>query len=115
MVQSDPNLNLELIRLLGHDLKEAERHVTHMAQKPVRERVAEALLLVKETYGYEPDGQTLNLRMTREELANLVGTATETVIRLLSDFNKQGLIHLEGKKIQIMNDAGLTKEAQLWD
>jgi len=115
MVQADPSLNLELIRLLGHDLKEAERHVTHMAQKPVRERVAEALLLVKETYGYEPDGKTLNLRMTREELANLVGTATETVIRLLSDFNKSGVIHLDGKKIQVIDERGLVKEAHLWD
>jgi CRP-like cAMP-binding protein len=71
--------------------------------------------LVKETYGYEPDGKTLNLRMTREELANLVGTATETVIRLLSDFNKSGFIHLDGKKIQVIDEQGLVKEAHLWD
>jgi len=101
--------------LLSDDLKKADQHITHMAQKPVRERLAEALLFIKETYGYEADGKTLNLKITREELANLVGTATETVIRLLSDFKHDNLVLLEGKKILIQDLPGLVKTARIED
>lgn len=104
-----------MMKLLSDDLRKAETNVTHMAQKPVRERLAEALLFIKETYGFEEDGTTLNLRITREELANLVGTATETVIRLLSEMNKEEVIHLDGKKIQILDTKELLDIANIDD
>ena len=103
LLKKDSNLNLELIKILGDDLKKAEEQITHLAQKPVRERMAEALLFIKETYGYETDGATINVKLTREELSNLVGTATETVIRLLSEFNHHHVVELVGKKIKILN------------
>lgn len=115
ILQKDGMLSMEIMKLLSDDLKRADQHVTHMAQKPVRERLAEALLFIKETYGYEADGKTLNLKITREELANLVGTATETVIRLLSDFKHENLVLLDGKKILIQNISGLVKTARIED
>jgi len=89
--------------------------ITHLAQKPVRERLAETLLFIKETYGVEQDGSTLNVRLSREEIANLVGTATESAIRLLSEFKKDGLIELQGKKIRLLNTDELTRTANLQD
>jgi CRP/FNR family transcriptional regulator len=115
ILQKDGVLSMEIMKLLSDDLKKADQHFTHMAQKPVRERLAEALLFIKETYGYEADGKTLNLKITREELANLVGTATETVIRLLSDFKHDNLVLLEGKKILIQDLPGLVKTARIED
>lgn len=115
ILQKDGTLTMEMMKLLSDDLRKAETNVTHMAQKPVRERLAEALLFIKETYGFEEDGTTLNLRITREELANLVGTATETVIRLLSEMNKEEVIHLEGKKIQILDTIELLDIANIDD
>ena len=55
------------------------------------------------------------LNRTREEIANLVGTATETAIRLLSEFNKDHIIELTGKKIKILDAHKLVKTANLYD
>ena len=115
VLQRDGVLSMEMMKLLSRDLKHAEQSITHLAQKPVRERLAEALLFMKETYGYLPDGKTIDLRITREEIANLVGTATETAIRLLSDLKNEGVISLEGKKIQIADVNRLIKIANIED
>ncbi|MDR0793490.1 MAG: helix-turn-helix domain-containing protein [Chitinophagaceae bacterium] len=53
--------------------------------------------------------------MSREEIANLVGTATESAIRLLSEFRREGMVELDGKKIKITNSAELLKTANLQD
>lgn len=103
ILQRDTTLAIEMIKLLSEDLRKAEIQITNLAQKPVRERVAEALLFIKETYGFDTDNKTINATFSREEIANLVGTATETTIRLLSEFSKDGVIQLSGKKIQILN------------
>ncbi|HQW45461.1 MAG TPA: helix-turn-helix domain-containing protein, partial [Chitinophagaceae bacterium] len=86
-----------------------------LAQKPVRERVAESILILKNKYGLEQDGQTLNVKLSREELANIVGTATESLIRILSDFKKEGIIELELKRIKILDEDHLFHTAHLYD
>lgn len=115
VLKLDSNLAFEMMKLLSDELHRAEIKLTHLAQKPIRERLAETLLFIKETYGYEADGVTLNVRLSREDIANLVGTATESAIRLLSEFKKEGLIELEGKKIKIMQPRELLKTANLQD
>ena len=97
------SITTQLLSLLSHDLKNAEQKITGLAQKPVRERMAEALLFIKETYGTESDKRTINVVLKREEIANLVGTTTETAIRLLADFKKEKLIDLNGKKIVLLD------------
>jgi CRP/FNR family transcriptional regulator len=114
-LKNDAVMSFELMKLLSDELHRAEIKLTHLAQKPVRERLAETLLFIKETYGYEADGVTLNVRLSREEIANLVGTATESTIRLLSEFKKDNMIDLEGKKIKIINHHELLKTANLQD
>jgi CRP/FNR family transcriptional regulator, polysaccharide utilization system transcription regulator len=104
-----------IIQLLAHDLKYAEQKIKELAQKPVRERVADALIQLKEKYGFEKDGITINITMSREELANLVGTATETLIRILSDFKKDKIIDLDHRKIKVMNSEALIRTAHLYD
>jgi CRP/FNR family transcriptional regulator len=103
------------MKLLSQDLKNAEHKMIDLAQKPVRERVAEALLYLKNTYGLEDDGVTLSVSMSREDIANIVGTATETAIRLLSEFKNDKLIALNGKKISIINHEQLVKAANVYD
>jgi CRP/FNR family transcriptional regulator, polysaccharide utilization system transcription regulator len=104
-----------MITLLATDLRKAEDHLTQLAQKPVRERMAKALLFLKETYGFEEDNTTINVLLTREELADLVGTATETTIRLLSEFRADRIIEFVGKKIKISSLAKLTKTANYYE
>lgn len=115
VLKLDSNLAFEMMKLLSDELHRAEVKLTHLAQKPIRERLAETLLFIKETYGFEQDGQTLNVRLSREEIANLVGTATESAIRLLSEFKKDGMIDLEGKKIKIIHQKELVRTANIQD
>lgn len=114
ILQKDASLSFEMMKVLSNELKRAEEKITHLAQKQVRERMAETILFLKETYGLDKDDH-VNIQLSREEIANLVGTATETAIRLLSEFNKEHIIELSGKKIKILNHPKLVKTANLYD
>jgi CRP/FNR family transcriptional regulator len=115
LIEGNGVLSMQLMKLLSQDLKNAEHKMIDLAQKPVRERVAEALLYLKSTYGLEEDGVTLSVSMSREDIANIVGTATETAIRLLSEFKNDQMIALHGKKISILNHEQLVKAANVYD
>jgi CRP/FNR family transcriptional regulator len=102
--------------LLTQDLEEVENRLINLAQKPVRERLAETLIILKETYGTKTENSsTLDIDLSREDLANIVGTATETVIRLLSDFKSEKLIATKGRKIEILNYNLLLKTSNVTD
>jgi CRP-like cAMP-binding protein len=89
--------------LLCQDLIEVEEKMISMAHKPVRGRLAESLLSLNVTYRQH------GIDLTREELANLVGTAKETVSRLLSEFKSEKLIHIDGRSIEVINPQGLDR------
>ncbi len=109
----NPALCSALFKKLSQDLKKAEEHIVSLSQKNVRERVAESLLFFIATYGYEADGQTIAVQFSREEIADFVGTSTESAIRLLSEFNTDKIIELSGKKIKVINLPKLTQTANL--
>ena len=108
LIKSNPSFSLELLRLAFHELGEANSFITDIAQKTVRERLAEILLLLMNDFGID-EQNNLKISLTREELANIVGTATESVIRLLSEFKSDKLVELNGRKIRILNKKGLLK------
>jgi CRP-like cAMP-binding protein len=103
--------SMNVMKTICGDLKEADDHIVSMGQKTVRERLAETLLYMHETFGVNEDG-SLHIQLSREELASMIGTATESCIRLLSEFNKSNLITLEGKKIVITDISKLRKIAE---
>lgn len=107
-------LCIAIIKKISEDLKKAEEHIVSLSQKNVRERMAEALLFFKATYGFEADNSTLAVQFSREEIADFVGTSTESAIRLLSEFNGDKIIELVGKKIRIINLDKLVKTANLY-
>lgn len=115
LVEKNATISINIMKLLSSDLKKAEHKVTDLAQKPVRERMAEAILFIKETYGFEKDNATINVVFTREEIANIAGTATETAIRILSDFKEERLVEFVGKKIKIVNQKELIHVANVVD
>ena len=100
--------SMNVMKTICGDLKEADDHMVNMAQKTVKERLAETLLYLLDTFG-KNDDNTLKVQLSRDELASMIGTATESCIRLLSDFNKLGLIELSGKKI-ILKDINKLKK-----
>lgn len=92
--------SMNVMKTICNDLKDADDQMVAMAQKTVKERLAETLLYLEDTFGKNTDG-TLHIQLSREELAGMIGTATESCIRLLSEFNKNEYIELIGKKIAI--------------
>jgi CRP-like cAMP-binding protein len=108
LVKSNSAYALELLKLACHELGEANSFITDIAQKTVRERLAEILLLLVNDFGLDNQNY-LQISLTREELANIVGTATESVIRLLSEFKSVKLVELNGRKIRILNKKALEK------
>lgn len=95
---------------LSHELGVMEEKLTDATQKSVRERLAYVLLHLASCYGVEGgESQKIDLILSREEIAGIVGTATESVIRLLSEFKKDDLIEFEGKKIIIKDKRGLAR------
>ena len=104
-----------VMELLSGDLKSAEDKLMGIAHKPVRDRLAEVLFMFKEFFGTEEDGHTINISLTREEIANIIGTATETTIRILAEFRKEGLIDISGRKIKMLKPKKLLRIADLQD
>ena len=100
--------SLNMMRSICGDLKDADDHMVSLAQKNVKERLAETLLYLEDNFGTHTDG-SLHIQLSREELAGMIGTATESCIRLLSEFNKAGYIELTGKKITIVDKAKLKR------
>ncbi|MGC9342044.1 MAG: Crp/Fnr family transcriptional regulator [Bacteroidales bacterium] len=113
LVKSNGNFSLELMQLTCKELGEANSYITDIAQKTVRERLAEVLIHLKDEFGLD-ENQVLQINLTREELANIVGTATESVIRLLSEFKQDRLIELNGRKIKLLDIQKINKIATLF-
>lgn len=118
LLANDTNLYKKLMLEVCHELGIMEEKVSELSQKTVRERLAHALLLLKEKYGIHVNGsgssEEIDVALSREDLASIVGTATETVIRLLSEFKNDGYISLEGKKIIIINPKALAKASDYY-
>ncbi len=110
-LKNNPSYTVELLRNMANDLKDADDVIVNMSQKPVKQRVAEALLHLKNNFG-EDNEDFLNITLSREDIANLVGTATESCIRILSEFKKEGLLETSGKKIKIINHSQLHQIAE---
>jgi CRP-like cAMP-binding protein len=107
-LQSNPRFSYDVLKEMAHDLKEADDIIVNMAQKSVRQRLAETLVYIQESFGVNPD-KTLSVLLSREDFANIVGTATESAIRVLSQFKKEGLISIIGKQIRIDDVEGLKR------
>lgn len=114
LIKNNSNFALDLLQLICIELGEANCYITDIAQKTVRERLAEVLILLKSSFGVTDDGE-LQISLTREDLANLIGTATESVIRLLSEFKNDHHIEIQGRKIKILNEGALIKISNLYD
>ncbi len=101
-IHNNPEFAYELMQIACKELGESNRYIKDIAQKSVKERLAEILLLIARDFGMEADG-TLKLNISREDLSNFVGTATETLIRLLSEYKTEGLVEAKGRKIKLLN------------
>jgi len=114
MMLKYPEFTRAIIISLSKLLEQAEFRMMSLAHKPVRERLAETLLLLDRTFhSTAPAYPRTYLNITRQDMANIIGTAPETVIRLLSEFKETKLIEIKGRKIFLSNILGLRKIAHL--
>ena len=97
IMDTNPILRNGIIKELSKELADRADFITNMAQKSVRERLAFTMLILIDVFENEP------INLSREDLANFVGTATETLIRLLKDFKEEGIIEVRTRKIHVLD------------
>jgi len=102
LIYTSPDVSKKFIKMLSNELASKEDQLLQLAYNSVRKRVAEALMTLYHKYG-EQDQGPFSMKISREDLSNLVGTSTETVIRTLSDFKDEKLVELKGGIITILN------------
>ncbi len=107
LLQRNWSFTHETMKFMCKELKESNMFITDIAQKSVRERAAEMLLILKDEFGVDKFN-TLQITITREDLANMVGTVTESLIRVMSEFRNEKLLELPGRKI-VFRDIGRLK------
>ena len=104
LMEQNFNVSLFFIKYLCYEIGKSDDRTVNLTQKHIRGRLAEAILFLKDSYGMESDGMTLDISMSREDLANLSNMTTSNAIRTLSSFASEKLITLEGKKIRILDE-----------
>ncbi len=112
-LRNNGNLALFFIQLLSVDLGATDQRVVNLTQKHIRGRLAESLLFLKDSYGLEKDGATINIYLSREDLANLSNMTTSNAIRTLSTFENERILSLDGRKIKIIDEEKLHKISRL--
>ncbi len=108
----DHDVSACFIKMLSHDVEDMKGRMLQLAYASIRQRVAQSLLRIHDRFAIEND-PSLGVRITREDLASVVGTATESLIRSLSDLKEERLISVNGRDIRILNKPGLEKLAHL--
>jgi CRP-like cAMP-binding protein len=105
--------NNKLARFFIHELSRnlggSDTKIVNLTQKHIRGRLAEALMLLKDNYGYEDDNSTLKIYLAREDLANMSNMTTSNAIRTLSSFVTEKIIIVDGRRIKIINEPMLKK------
>lgn len=95
-----------LMLFFAEELKQSERKMRNLAHMSVKGRIAKALLLLQDKFGTKPDGH-IDILLSRQDLASYAGTTYETVFRIMSELTELGFLLADGKKITILNEAGL--------
>ena len=106
--------SLELLRATCHELSEANQLLASLAQKTVKQRLAEVFLMLRAKFLEDADG-CIDIDLKRSEMADLVGTATESLIRLVAQFERDRLIARQGKRFKITQPQKLAQLAELVD
>lgn len=111
-----PELSLQLTHAVGRRMRQLETRLEDLIFKDVPTRLARLLLRLREEYGVETEGgPLLDVRLTHQELAELIGSTRETTTATLSRFTEQGLIRKLKGRLQLVDEAGLREMAQLYE
>ncbi|NOQ75410.1 MAG: cyclic nucleotide-binding domain-containing protein [Crocinitomix sp.] len=109
LIKQNSDISSSFIKLLARNIHDREERMLHLAYSPLRERVANTLIELKETEGLSESNNTIAI--SREDFACIVGTAKESLVRVLSDFKRDALIDTDGQAITILNLERLKQES----
>ena len=110
LIMNNNKLAMLFIHELSRNLGSSDTKIVNLTQKHIRGRLAEALIVLLDNYGVEEDdNMTLKIYLGREDLANLSNMTTSNAIRTLTQFVKDHLIVVDGRKIKILNEPQLRK------
>ncbi len=109
LIQNNMKLAWFFIHELSRNLGGSDTKIVNLTQKHIRGRLAEALMVLVDSYGYEDDSCTLKIYMSRADLANLSNMTTSNAIRTLSAFVNEKLLLVDGRRIKIINEPLLRK------
>ena len=103
-LRKSPVLNRRLLKTLSHEFAVLVNSITLFAHRPVRERLAIQLIILREKYkvDFQP-GMPVEINMSRDDLASLVGAARENILRALAELREEGIITTKGRKIIVMD------------
>ncbi len=107
LVYKNRDVTNTFIKMLSKEVKEKEERLLKIAYDSVRKKVSESLLMLKDRYGKEDNKDHFSFPISREDLAHIAGTATETLIRTLTDFKEEGILEIKGSTITIVNSEKL--------
>ena len=103
----------QMLQWMAKDLAHSQLRMVNLTQKHIRGRIAESLIALKDRYGLDEDEATINIYISREDLANMSNMTTSNAIRTLSQFAQEGIISIDGKKIKILDNAELIRTSQI--
>jgi CRP-like cAMP-binding protein len=103
LIRENSDFALGIIESLATELGFSNRRTVALTQKHIRGRLAESLLFLKDTYGFEEDDATIKIYLSREDIANLSNMTTSNAIRTLSTFANEEVIFISGRKIKILD------------
>jgi CRP-like cAMP-binding protein len=113
IIKKNSDLALKFLKLLADELGYANDRTTSLTQKHIRGRLAESLIILRDTYGVEVDGKTIKVYLSREDIAHLSNMTTSNAIRTLSIFASEEVIALDGRKIVILDEPRLERISEL--
>lgn len=113
LIISNADLSINIIKAFATELGFSYFRTVTLTQKHIRGRLAESVLFLKDTYGFEKDEKTLKVYLSREDIANLSNMTTSNAIRTLSAFANEGVIAIDGRKIKILDVGKLERISEL--
>ena len=113
ILRKNPDLSIKLIKVIADELWISNNRTVSLTQKHIRGRLAESLLILRDTYGYDADGVTIRVSMSREDIANLSSMTTSNAIRTLSTLAAEGIIEITGRRISILDSNQLERISEL--
>jgi len=113
LIQKNSELALQFMKVFAEELGFSNNRTVSLTQKHIRGRLAESLIVLRDTYGFENDGRTINVYLSREDIANLSNMTTSNAIRILSILASEDIIALQGRKIMILDPQRLERISEL--